>query len=345
MLSGMQVLIVDDLLVNLDLLNRMIARIGDLHVRCIAMPEAALAWSAEHPVDLLLVDYHMPAMTGIAFLRAFRAQPGKAEVPVVVITADTRLEVRHEALRAGATDFLTKPVDRVEVRARVENLLKLRRAQHLLTDRAAHLAAEVDKATRELVAREQELIRRLSRAAEYRDTETGAHILRMARYSHAIARRLGLPEDICDNILRAAPMHDIGKVGIPDTVLLKPGRLEPEELELMRQHTRLGGEILAGSSSGLIQMAEQIALDHHERYDGAGYPAGLRGEEIPLVARIAAVADVFDALTSVRPYKPAWPVEQALDYLRQERGRHFDPACVDAFLSAGDEIARIRGEA
>ena len=337
----MRVLIVDDIQTNLDLLSRIIARVADVTIKCCQSPFEALAWSTENAVDLVLVDYHMPSMTGTEFLQAFHTHDDNSDVPVIVITADTRREVRLEALGAGASDFLTKPVDSVEVRARVTNLLALRRAQLELRDRATWLAREVELATKEIVEREHELVRRLSRSAEYRDHETGQHIARIAEFSHAIARKLGLPKEECDLIRWAAPMHDVGKVGIPDMILLKPAALSEDEKEVMRQHTRFGAEILGGSNSRLIQLAASIAAGHHERYDGGGYPRGLRGEEIPLPARIVAVADVFDALTSQRPYKKAWPVQDAVDLLKQERGRHFDPACVDAFLACGDEIEAI----
>ncbi|MEY2632931.1 MAG: hypothetical protein RIR00_1585, partial [Pseudomonadota bacterium] len=220
--------------------------------------------------------------------------------------------------------------------------LALRSGQKFLADRALHLEALVEERTAALRQREQELIYRLSRAAEFRDPETGAHIQRMAHYSRLIARQLGLDDAQQKLIFEAAPMHDVGKIGIPDHILLKPGRLTPEEFELMKRHASLGYELLNGSASSVLQAGAEIANSHHEKFDGSGYPNGLAGETIPLFGRIVAVADVFDALTSERPYKKAWPVEDARKLLVDGRGQHFDPVCVDAFLEIWDEAMGIR---
>ncbi len=259
-----------------------------------------------------------------------------------MVTANDELDVRYRALESGASDFLTKPIDRAEFKARMRNMLALRANQKRLEDRASWLAEEVLKATEEILRREREIVVRLSRAAEFRDPETGGHIQRMAHYTWLIAVRLGLPLEQQELILEAAPMHDVGKVGIPDHILLKPGRLDPAEFEIMKQHAAKGHQILDGSSSPLLQMAATIALSHHEKYDGTGYPQGLAGEAIPLVGRIVAVADVFDALTSARPYKPAWGIDQAVSFMRGQRGLHFDPQCVDVFLDRFDEVLAIR---
>ncbi len=244
----------------------------------------------------------------------------------------------------GATDFLTKPVDAVEFLARVRNMLELRRSQKSLQDRAAWLAAEVAKATAEIRAREHEIILRLSRAAEFRDQETGDHTVRVGRYAQLISARLGFSEEDQEILLRAAPMHDIGKVGVPDHVLLKAGPLTSEERAVMEQHTVIGYHILRGSASSLLQRAAEIALSHHEKWDGTGYPNGWAGEKIPILGRIVAVADVFDALSTRRPYRPAWDVERAGSYLQENRGTHFDVRCVEAFLDGWDEMLRIRAE-
>ena len=247
----------------------------------------------------------MPQMDGLELLQHLRAMPGKALIPVIMITAHVQTEVRHKALQMSANDFLTKPVNKIELRARVSNMLALRKAQLQLACRADWLADEVRNATREIAAREREVIHRLSRASEYRDPETGAHLVRMAQYARLLAANLGLPEWEQHLILDAAPMHDIGKVGIPDGILLKPGRLTADEMTTMRTPPQIGADILKGSASALLQAAATIALTHHEKYDGSGYPHGLAAAQIPLYGRIVAVADVFDALTSARPYKPA----------------------------------------
>jgi putative two-component system response regulator len=259
-----------------------------------------------------------------------------------MVTADTESDVRHKALGLSANDFLTKPVDKVELTARVKNMLSLRKAQLQLANRASWLAEEVKKATAEIQLREREVIYRLSKAAEYRDPETGAHILRMANYSRLIAQNLGLSVDEQELILDAAPMHDVGKMGTPDHILLKPGRLDDEEMKIMRRHAEIGAEILKDSASPLLQTAAMIAITHHEKFDGSGYPNGLKGEDIPLYGRIVAVADVFDALTSARPYKPAWELDRAEAFLRENSGSHFDPKCVEAFFQGWESVLAIR---
>lgn len=339
----MQIVIVDDVETNLVLLRHFITQLGESHaVHSFTDPLQALAHCRQQVPDLLIVDYMMPTLDGIALIERLRAMPGRADTPVLMVTANDELAVRHRALEAGANDFLTKPLDKLEFRARMRNMLALRASQRRLEDRASWLAEEVLKATEEISRREHETIVRLSRAAEFRDPETGDHIQRMAHYSWMIAVRMGLPLEEQQLILQAAPMHDVGKVGIPDHILLKPGKLTDEEFAVMKQHPVIGHSILSDSSSPLLQMAAAIALSHHEKYDGSGYPLGLKADAIPIVGRIVAVADVFDALTSARPYKPAWEMERALDFMRAQRGLHFDPACVDVFLGQLDEVNSVR---
>lgn len=340
---AMQIVIVDDVEANLLLLQHFIAQLEGGHkVLAFVDPRLALSHCQREEPDLLIADYMMPVLDGIELVRQLRATPGRADVPVLMVTANDELEVRHRALDAGANDFLTKPMDKVEFRARMRNMLALRASQRKLRDRARWLAEEVLKATEEIRRREQETILRLSRAAEFRDPETGDHLQRMAHYSWMIAVRLGLPPEQQQLILEAAPMHDVGKVGIPDHILLKPGKLDEAEFGIMKQHPVIGHQILADSGSPLLQMAAAIALSHHEKYDGSGYPLGLKGDAIPLVGRIVAVADVFDALSSARPYKPAWDLDRTQNFLREQRGRHFDPACVDALLGAWDQVLTVR---
>ena len=221
-------------------------------------------------------------------------------------------------------------------------MLKLREAHLASRERTETLADEVRKATAAILDRERETIARLSRAAEFRDPETGAHIQRMSQYSALIARQLGHARDFVDALMMAAPMHDVGKLGIPDNILLKPGRLTAEEFAVMKQHPQIGYDILKDSSSSILRLGASIALTHHEKFDGGGYPHGLAGQDIPIEGRIVAVADVFDALTSARPYKPAWPLSRAIALLREGRGSHFDGDCVDALLQAWDEVQAIR---
>lgn len=336
-----KLLVVDDNAVNLTLFRHLLLKLEDAEVECVADPVVALARCAEHEPDLILLDYMMPVVDGLEFIRRLRLIPNRDEVPVVMVTADTESDVRLRALELGAQDFLTKPVNKVEIIARVKNLLALRKSRQQLANRAEWLATEVAKATAEIAAREKEAILRLSRAAEYRDPETGSHLLRMSNYTRLIAEQLGLPPAEQELLLEASPMHDIGKVGTPDHILLKPGRLTPEEFEIMKQHATIGYEILRDSLSPLLQCAAKLALAHHEKFDGSGYPQGLIGAAIPLYGRIVAVADVFDALTSERPYKKAWTLEAAVDFLNSNAGSHFDPACVTAFLAVWPQVLEI----
>lgn len=339
----MQIVIVDDVEANLLLLKHFIGQLGEPHqVEAFTDPQQALARCQGAVPDLVIVDYMMPELNGIDFIQRFRAAPGCADIPVLMVTANDELTVRYSALDAGANDFLTKPLDKIEFRARMRNMLALRASQKRLEDRASWLAEEVLKATDEIVRRERETILRLSKAAEFRDPETGDHIQRMAHYSWMIAVRLGLPLEQQQLILEAAPMHDVGKVGIPDHILLKPGKLDDTEFAIMKQHPVIGHQILAESSSPLLQMAATIALSHHEKYDGSGYPLKQKGDAIPLVGRIVAVADVFDALTSARPYKAAWDMDRAVAFMRDQRGLHFDPECVDAFMGQLPQVQEVR---
>jgi two-component system response regulator RpfG len=336
-----RILIIDDQSTGRQILEELMTSIDERVVtESFADPLAALTWARTNPPDLVLTDYKMPQMNGVEFTLRFRAL--YPDVPVVVVTSLEDRVIRYQALEAGATDFLTKPVDHTECRARCRNLLTLHRQQLIIKDRARWLEEQVSQATEEIVTRERETLLRLAKAGEYRDEETGFHVVRMARFASLIAERMGLSREECHVIETAAPMHDIGKIGTPDNILLKPGTLNPEELVVMRTHARIGYEILKDSPSKYLQMGAVIALGHHEKYDGSGYPDNLAGEAIPLPARIVAVADVFDALTSERPYKHAWSIQDALQYMQAEQGRHFDPVCVQAFLAQFDKVLQIR---
>jgi putative two-component system response regulator len=339
----LRVCIIDDNDTNLMLVEQIVRRIDrDLEIETFLDPIEALARCIESMPDMVLVDYMMPGLDGHEVVSRLRARPGAREVPIVMLTAAAERSVRQRALELGATDFIAKPIEPAEVKARLGNLLELRRSHLRMKDRNRWLADEVCRATKTITDREEELILRLSRAAEFRDPETGAHIARMAHFSRLIARRLGLSDEECDLIFRAAPMHDVGKLGIPDGILLKPGRLSEAEFDVMRRHPRIGHSILDGSQSKLIMLGAEIALTHHEKVDGTGYPDGLKGDAIPLPGRIVAVADVFDALTSERPYKAAWEVGRARNLLLECRGSHFDGACVDAMLDAWDDVLIVR---
>ncbi|WP_027549420.1 HD domain-containing phosphohydrolase [Bradyrhizobium sp. WSM2254] len=336
-----QALLVDDSRSVLNFLKRHIEAEGLVEATTFLDPVQALACARERVFDLVLVDYEMPHMDGISFIRTLRTLPGCADIPIAMITSRQTDDVKMEALQAGATDFLPKQPQSVEMTVRLRNLIQLGAAVRKLNDRAAHLASEVAAATRKLGEREEEIILRLALAVEYRDNDTGEHTLRVARYSRIIAEQLGLPARLCRDIYLAAPLHDVGKVAIPDNILLKPGRLTDEEMAVIRTHAMIGARILADSGCELIQLGAQIAAGHHERWDGAGYPNGLKTDEIPVAARVVAVADVFDALTTRRPYKEPMPLEAARNYLVENQGRQFDPACVEAFLSRWDEVVEI----
>lgn len=332
--------VLDDQATGRDVLRQMILEMDPgVEVETFESPFMALQRSEIRAPDMLVTDYRMPELDGIEVIKRIRDLPGCEEIPIVMVTVVGDLEVRYRALQAGATDFLVRPLDRIECQARCRNLLMLSKHQKLVRNRAFWLEKQVSHATRQIRNRERETLLRLAKAGEYRDEGTGNHVLRMAQYSRLIAEWMRLEKTECEEIEVAAPMHDIGKIGIPDHVLLKPGRLDADEWGLMKEHSRIGYEILRGSRSRYITLGGQIARYHHERYDGCGYPEGLSGEEIPLVARIVAVADVYDALTTERPYKPAWRSADAVDYIREESGRHFAPRCVEAFLG---QLALVR---
>ena len=309
----------------------------------------AIETARQQQPELILLDIMMPVMDGFETVEILKGDDRTRSIPVVMVTALTQVDDRVKALDAGADDFMTKPVDKSVVRARVRSLLKVKayndhmlNYQKELEDTVNNRTRELQQAFSNLKTANLETIIRLSRAAEYKDDDTGAHVLRMSHYAAAIALELGEPAEMCDRILNAAPMHDIGKIGIPDSILLKPGPLTDEEWKVMRRHSYMGKKILEGSDSPVIQLAEEIAFTHHEKWDGSGYPRGLSGNDIPRSGRIVAIADVFDALTSKRPYKNPFSLDKSFAILREGRGRHFDPDVVDAFFAAEDRILEIK---
>jgi len=335
----MRILIVDDSATSVMLLEQLVRRMDGCAVLAFTDPLEGLAEAERCAVDLALVDYVMPDLDGVGFVQKLRAIPGHEDIPIIMVTMSG--SIRYAALEAGATDFLTKPIDPAEAKSRIKNMLRLREVQKKLVHKAALLAEEVKTATAVLAAREEEIIFRLSRAVEYRDPETGRHAVRMAHYCRLIGEALGLDEEFCRNLYLAAPMHDVGKIAVSDAILLKADDLSDQERQTMQQHTLRGYEILSGSNCELLKMAAEIARSHHEHWDGSGYPNGLRGAEIPLVGRIVAVADVFDALTTKRPYKSAWTPNAARANVVEAAGKQFDPACVEAFLKRWDDVLEI----
>ncbi|MCB1141357.1 MAG: response regulator [Leptospiraceae bacterium] len=335
--------IIDDNQTNLILFEQ-IAKLAapEEKIKTFLDPSKALNDFESEKPDLVIIDYMMPDIDGIEFIKKIKKFSFSKEIPIIMVTAATDKEIRHRALDVGVTDFLTKPIDPLEVKTRLINLLALRRLHLRQKDLNVWLSDEILKATETIVSREEELVMRLAKAAEYRDPETGGHIQRMSHYSRVISEKLGMDKSYNDLIQKAAPMHDIGKLGIPDGILLKPGKLTYEEMEIMKLHSSIGSKILENSNSKLIQMGAEIALSHHEKWDGSGYPSGRKGEEIPISARIVAVADVFDALTSERPYKKAWKIEDAIGLLKENRNTHFDSKCVDVFLESIETILEIK---
>jgi putative two-component system response regulator len=341
------ILVVDDQPQNVELLEAHLVPQG-YDIVTAASGEEALEKLSKHSIDLILLDVMMPGMNGFEVTRQVRQNIAHRLLPIILVTSLRDTEDRVMGIEAGCDDFISKPVEKVEILARVRSLLKVKAYNDLMSNYRKELETEVALRTEELKqalekikAASLETIYRLSRAAEYKDKDTGAHIQRMSLYSAALARSMGLEEKMVETILYAAPMHDLGKIGIPDSILLKPGSLDAAEWEIMKQHSAIGGEILKGSDAEFIRMGETIALTHHEKWDGSGYPKGLRGIEIPIAGRIAAIADVFDALTSRRPYKEPFSVERSLAIIEEGRGVAFDPEVVDGFFAIKEEILKI----
>jgi len=291
--------------------------------------------------DLVILDMVMPHLDGWAVLEQLHEVCGDHVPPVLVVTGDTRRSLQVRALRAGACDYLAKPFDPGELVARAHRHVSIHRSRSALRRQKALLESLVQQRTVQLRRSQLDIAQLLGRAAEYRDNETGAHILRMSHASTLLARRLGWSDADCEQLLSASPLHDIGKIAIPDRILLKPGPLDADEWSLMKTHTTTGAAILSVADNETLRLAATIALNHHEKWDGSGYPNGRAGREIPPAARIVAVADVFDALRSARPYKPAWPTQRAVEQIRAQAGRHFDPEVVAVFLETVDELEAI----
>ncbi|MGP0628169.1 HD domain-containing phosphohydrolase [Nitrospina sp. 32_T5] len=340
-----KILIVDDEVSNVKLLEQMLHQRGYSSINVCTDPHEGLKKYQEWGPDLVLLDLNMPGMDGFQFLKEIQVYEREVNPPpILILTANNSNDIRVRALLAGAMDFITKPFNVIEALARIKNMLDVRLLHNQVRQQNQVLDQKIQERTQQLVDTRLEVIQRLGRAAEYRDNETGMHVIRMSKFSALLAESIGMTEEECDLILNASPMHDIGKIGIPDRILLKPGRLTPEEWEVMKTHTTIGAEILSGSSSEMMKMAESIALTHHEKWDGSGYPSGTKEEEIPVEGRIVAIADVFDALTSDRPYKKAWTVEEAVEELDKCAGQHFDPHLVEKFKNILPEVKEIKNQ-
>lgn len=329
-----RILAIDDCEENVTLIQRILNFAGYFNVRIMTDSQAAMELLDEELPDIILLDLQMPQPDGFEILKKLAENSSPTSfTPVLVFTADATPETRKRALDCGASDFLTKPGDPVEILLRVRNFLQTRKYHLELIDRARNLEHEVKLRTGELISAREEALRVLAKVAEARDDATGEHTNRVGELSAQIATSLGKPTEFVQSIRLAAPLHDLGKIGIPDRILLKPGKLDSAELETMRKHTQIGAQMLSGLESPTMKLALEIVISHHEKWDGTGYPRELKGEQIPLAARIVAVADVYDALTHERPYKPAWSHEDAVAEIVAQSGKHFDPQVVDRFVA------------
>jgi putative two-component system response regulator len=337
-LADLVVMVVDDEPDNRDLLLRLLQGAGFSDVMLMSSAEDAVALCAVDAPDLLLLDLRMPGLDGLGVLDRLAGQrKDDGHFPVLVLTGDDSVSARRRALSAGADDFLAKPFDPIEVQLRVEHLLGTHVMRCLLSDERRHLQSLVVEQTYEIELTRAEVLDRLALTSEFRDDDTQEHAMRIGHAAAMLAEQLGCSPRWSDLLCRAAPLHDIGKLGISDAILLKPGPLTREERMAMQEHTTIGARILGRSRSELLQLAQEVALTHHERWDGSGYPAGMAGEQTPQSGRIVAVADVFDALSHVRPYKAAWPVDEARGWIVEHAGTHFDPEVVQAFVEIEDD--------
>ena len=334
------ILVVDDTETNIDVLLDILSDQYDVSVALDG--ESALEIALEDKPDIILLDIMMPGMDGYEVCRRLKRQEETNDIPVIFITAKSEVADEAKGFDLGAVDYIAKPISPPIVKARIKTHVQLKLAQEAVENQNHILEEKVQQRTSELRETQVDIIRKLCRAAEFRDNETGLHVIRMSHYSQIIGTAYGMDNESATLLLNASPMHDVGKIGIPDSVLLKPGKLTDEEFNIIQTHPEIGAEIIGKNDSPLLKMAFQIAYTHHEKWNGRGYPQGLKGADIPLVGRIAAIADVFDALTTKRPYKEPWPTEKAVNLIQQESGKHFDPDLVQPFMKSLDEILVVK---
>ncbi len=328
------ILLVEDMSINIDIISGLLKKEYKIKVATNGEKALKIAFSEKKP-DLILLDVMMPGMDGYEVCRQLKKDPASRNIPVIFITGKVGAEHEEKGFELGAVDYITKPISPPVVKARVKTHLAL-------SNQNLELEMKVRQRTEQLRSTQFEIIRRLGLAGEFKDNETGLHVIRMSNYSMIIGIGLGMQSDEANLLLNTAPMHDIGKIGIPDSVLLKPGKLDKKEWEIMKLHPAYGAKIVGDHESPLLKLARTVALTHHEKWDGSGYPKGLKGEEIPLCGRVVAVADVFDALTTKRPYKDAWSIERSIDLIESEKGKHFDPEVVKSFMGNITEILKIK---
>lgn len=330
------ILIVDDTVENLQLLVELLS--PNYQVQAAKKGSMALKIAqSKTPPDIILLDIMMPELDGYQVCELLKSDPRTRHIPVIFLTAKSQIDDEVKGLQLGAVDYITKPISPPIVEIRVKTHLALQNTHRLLEDK-------VKQRTNELYQTRLKIIQRLGRAAEYKDNETGMHVIRMSKYSRLLASAAGFSEIEAERLMNAAPMHDIGKIGIADDILKKPGRLTPEQFEIMKQHPQIGADIIGDDKDELLSMAKVVALTHHEKWDGSGYPKGLSGEAIPLVGRIVAIADVFDALTSTRPYKTAWPIDKTIALLEDNAGKHFDPNLIPIFINLLPQLLEIKAQ-
>ena len=336
-----KILIVDDQDLSIRLLTEIFKKAGYSNITSTNNSREAKDFYQHIRPDLVVLDLNMPEVDGFEVMTQLQKIEGDNYLPILVLSNEENQAIRLKALESGAKDFLNKPYDRVEVIKRIHNLIEVRMLNNEVRNQNKILEEKVKERTKELYDTQLDVIQRLARAVEYRDLETGMHIVRMSYYCASLAEKVGFNLEECEMILRASPLHDIGKIGIPDSILLKPGKLTPEEFAIMKTHTLIGGELLSSSSSKFMYMAREIALTHHEKWNGSGYPYGLKETEIPTIGRICCVCDVFDALLTKRPYKRAWTLEETIQEIERGNGTLFDPDMVEAFLKIMPQIREI----
>ena len=341
-IKSASILVVDDEESNIRLIERILSARGYTNISTTMDSTRVVEMHQKYHMDLILLDLNMPERDGFQVMEDLTRKTQGNSPAILVLTAQHMQNLRQRALDNGARDYVTKPFHMEELVSRVRNLLEVQLAHRFMRDQNLLLEKKVRQRTRDIYETRLQVVRHLGRAAEYRDNETGLHIIRMSKIAVILGKQAGMNKYKCELLLNASPMHDIGKIGIPDKILLKPGRLDQDEWEVMKSHAQIGADILSGDDSELMKMAHEIAITHHEKYNGDGYPNNLKGEAIPLVGRITAIADNFDALTSERPYKKAWRVEDAVQWMIGQAGEHFDPQLMGLFVKILPEIIEIK---
>ena len=339
-----RILIVDDQKLHYLYLEKVLKEAGCKIVKCASNHLKSVDITHDFLPDILILDLIMPGLDGFRIMEKLTDYRKKYYLPILVLSEDNSSGIRIKALRSGATDFLSKPYENIEIVNRIRNMAEMRFLHMRVENQNKILEATVQKRTQELRETQLDIIHRLAQAAEFRDVTTGDHIIRMGLYCAALGKEAGLNDKECELLRHASPLHDVGKIGIPDSILLKPGKLTVEEFESMKMHTNMGEQLLSGSNSPVMKLARKIVANHHERFDGTGYPKHIKNSKIPMAARICTICDVFDALTSERPYKKAWSIDKAINEMLKEKGTHFDPDLFDKFIKILPKIKSIRNK-